>query len=107
MFDLLPLGRRDAVGLAGHVHPVGFYYLAHLLRQAGCRRLVVHFDLRKKSGVIFAALFFPFIQRWHLGFCCCMRRKYPELSRENAPLLEEINSWGMLTSRTVIVEAFE
>ncbi len=105
LFDPVPLGEEDPVGLAGHIHPVGFYYLAHLLHRAGFQRVRPHFDLPKKSGILFAALFYPFVRLWHAGFRRRMRRKYPALYEENSTLLDSLNSWGMLTSRSVIVEA--
>lgn len=107
LFDLLPLHRTDSVHLAGHIHPISFYYLAHLFRRAGFREVRAHFDFSKRSAILFTLLLYLPLQLWHLGFRHHMKSKYGAIYAENQPLLEPINSWGMLTSRSVIVEAIK
>jgi SAM-dependent methyltransferase len=104
LFDPLPLSAQDPVHTAGHIHPVTFYYLAYLLRRAGFRRVEVHFDRRKTSAVLWALLAGAFILLGHAGFRSRLRRKRPVVYGENAALVAQVNSWDMLTCRSVILE---
>ncbi|MGH9773491.1 MAG: methyltransferase domain-containing protein [Candidatus Acidiferrales bacterium] len=105
LFDPLPLQVPDPVHLAGHIHPVGFYYLALMFSRAGFRQVRAHFDFQKRSAIFFAGLLYPALRIWNAGFIRHMRRKYPELYEANEFLLAEMNRWAMLTSRTLILEA--
>lgn len=107
LFDPLPLKSQEIVHLQGHIHPVTYYYLAHLFHQAGFARVRVHFDRRKKSAVVLAALTAPFVVLGNALFRWRLRRKAPERYRENAELLRATNSWDMLTRRSVIVEGIK
>ena len=106
LFDPLRLCTQHPVLYAGHIHPINFYYLAHLFYRAGFRNVRAHFDFQKRSGILWTVLFCLPIHIWHLGFRLHMKRKYGEIYEENRHLLEEINRWRMLTSRTLVLEAF-
>jgi SAM-dependent methyltransferase len=106
LFGPLPLGFQDPVNLEGHIHPVSFYYLAYMFYLAGFGKIEVHFDRTKKSAIVYSILLAPFIL---LGFPIYeryVRRKNRALHEENRHLLARINTFGMLTSRTLIVEGF-
>lgn len=106
LFDILPLGLQDSFRISGHINPVNYYYLAYLFRRAGFRDVRVHFDLRKRAALPWTLLLYVPIRIWHAGFRHHMKVKYPGIYEENRALLDPINSWGMLTSRSLIVEAF-
>jgi SAM-dependent methyltransferase len=105
LFDPLPLSSNDPVTLAGHIHPVSFYYLAAMMRRAGFREVRLHFDRAKKSGLALALLCYPFIALPHWLFLWRLRRKSASVYEENRPLLTNLNRLGMLSSRTIVVEA--
>lgn len=105
LFDPLPLSAQDPVHTAGHIHPTTFYYLAYLLHRAGFRRVEVHFDRRKTSAVWWTLLAGAFILLGHAGFRARLRRKRLAVYRENEAWLAKVNSWDMLTCRSVILEA--
>jgi SAM-dependent methyltransferase len=107
LFDPLPLGTHNPVHLAGHVHPITFYYLAYLFHRAGFAEVVVHFDRFKKSGTALTIALSPLLALGWLGFVLRLRRKMPAVYVENRPLLSRINSWQMLRARTVIVEGIK
>ena len=65
----------------------------------------MHFDRFKKSATALAILLSPLLALGRLGFSLRLRRKMPELVRENRRLLSHVNSWRMLRARSVIVEA--
>jgi ubiquinone/menaquinone biosynthesis C-methylase UbiE len=105
LFDPLPLSSGDCVSVAGHINPVSFYYLAAAMRRAGFREVRLHFDRTKKSGLALGLLFYPFIALLHRLDVCRVERKSPQIYDENRRLLANLNRLGMLSSRTVIVEA--
>jgi len=104
LFNPLPLRRKDPVRLAGHIHPVTFYYLAHIFHSCGFGRVTVHFDKSKRSAAIWLGLLYLFISMGHWGFRLHLRSKNTELYQENQNLIGQINSYNMLTSRSVILE---
>jgi SAM-dependent methyltransferase len=101
LYDPLPLGDADCTSLEGHINPTTFYYLAAMARKAGFRDIRLHFDRTKKSGLALALLFLPFIRLFHGLFWGRFRRKCPK----NREFVAQINSLGMLVSRTIILEA--
>jgi SAM-dependent methyltransferase len=105
LFNPLPLTNHDAIHLGGHIHPISFYFLSYLFRRAGFGEIRAHFDFQKRSGFALSILFYLPIRLWHAGFRLRMRRKLGAIYLENRALLDEINRWRMLTSRTLILEA--
>lgn len=105
LFDPLPLSTRDVVHTSGHIHPVSYYYLAFAMRAARFRSVAAHYDRFKRSALFQLVLLSPLLALGRLGFILRMRRKRPQEMRENEDLLAPVNSFGMLTSRSVIAVA--
>lgn len=105
LFNPLELERHDRVHTSGHIHPVSFYYLAYLLRAAGFVDIEARFDHRKRSAVFQAALFSPLILLGHLAFVLKMYRRHQREMVQNRELVRAMNSFDMLTSRSIIVSA--
>ena len=103
LFNPLSLSGADSLHTSGHIHPVSYYYLALALHRAGAAGITVRYDRRKRSAVALLALLWPFVLLGSLGLRRKLRRRDPEVLRENAPLLREMQSVGMLTSRSVVV----
>ena len=104
LFDPLPLRSHNPVHTAGHIGPITFYYLAYLFYRAGFATVNVHFDRRKRSAVVWTILLLPVLLLGHSGFRMRLARKVPETYRENGFLIDRINSWDMLTSRSIVLE---
>lgn len=104
LFDPLPLDSHNPVHLAGHIHPISFYYLAYLFHRAGFASVRVHFDRFKKSATALTLALAPVLWLGRLGFVLRLRRRLPAVYRDNRALVSPINSWAMLRARTVIVE---
>ena len=104
LFYPLPLGSDEPIHSGGHIHPVSFYYLAHIFHRCGFRRVNLHFDRTKRSAAALTVLLWPPIMAGNFFFRMRMRRKKKEVYRQNRELLRQVNSFGMLTSRTIIVE---
>ena len=105
LFDPLLLSSTDPVHTSGHIHPVSFYYLAYQLRRAGFTDTKVRYDRFKKSARMLAVLLAPFI---YLGNFLLRRRlahRKPDVTRENAAILDDLWSFGMMTSRSIVVIA--
>ena len=105
LFDPLPLDSGDVRHLSGHIHPIGPYYLAIAARRAGLIDLSFHPDRTKTSGAILTALLAPALWLAALAQRRRMQRKWPGVYEQNAPLLQALGSWGMLTCRTTVLRA--
>lgn len=105
LFDPLPLATRDVVHTSGHIHPISYYYLAFALLAAGFRSVAPHYDRFKRSALFQLVLLGPLMVPAHVGFLLRLRRKRPSERLENREILEAVNSFSMLTSRSVIAVA--
>lgn len=105
LFDPLPLGTRDVVHTSGHIHPISYYYLAYAVLAAGFRSVTPHYDRFKRSALFQLLLLSPLIVPAHLAWRLRMRRKRRQEQRENREILAAVNSFAMLTSRSVIAVA--
>ena len=105
LFDPLLISSEDPRHTSGHINPVPYYYLAYQLRRAGFRSVSVHYDRFKRSARGLLALWGPFIGVANTLFRRKLAAKKPDVIAENADLLRDLNSVGMLTSRSVIAVA--
>jgi len=105
MFDPLPLDREDLVHTSGHIHPVTFYYLAYATHAAGFARLEVHYDHLRRSALFQLLLFGPIMLVGRIGFRIRMRRLRPRAMKQSHKLVTSMNSFRMLTARSVVVVA--
>lgn len=104
LFDILPNG-DDVASCAGHIHPISYIYLSHVLKKTGFESVELYFDRRKKSALIWATLLYPLLAAIKCARFSSLKRKSPEVYAENIELIGKINSLDMLTSRTIIVKA--
>jgi ubiquinone/menaquinone biosynthesis C-methylase UbiE len=104
LFNPLQLDSADRVHTSGHIHPVSYYYLAFAMRTAGFEETVVHHDQFKRSAVFQLLLFGLPMLLGRLGFLVRMRRKHRREMDQNRELVATMNSFAMLTSRSVILE---
>jgi SAM-dependent methyltransferase len=102
LFDPLSLTSTDPVHTSGHIHPVSYYYLAYQLHRAGFRAVDVHFDRFKSSARALLVVWGALIAIGNAGFRRRLRRRKPDVERENEPILSALNSRQMLTARSVI-----
>ena len=105
LFDPLLISSDDPRHTSGHINPVPYYYLAYQLRRAGFRSVAVHYDRFKSSARGLLALWGPFIAIANALFRRKLASKKPDVTAENADVLRDLNSVGMLTSRSVIAVA--
>lgn len=105
LFDPLPLEDQDIRYLGGHIHPIAPYFLAYAALHAGLYHPTFHADRAKRSATIGATLLWPLMALGRTFHERRIARKRPELLAQNRPLIDQQNSWKMLTSRTTILEA--
>ena len=105
LFDPLLLSSADPVHTSGHIDPVSYYYLAYQLRRAGFVSTSVEYDRFKTSARFLAVLCAPVIWIGNLLFRRRLNARKKEVARENASILKDMWSPGMLTSRSVIAVA--
>jgi SAM-dependent methyltransferase len=108
LFNPLPLTGHAAIHAStGHIHPVSFYYLAYMFRRAGFSQVKIHFDRFKTSAMAWLVLTYIPIAIGGWLFRIRFSRKNKITAAENSFLLRQINSIGMLTARTVIIEGIK
>lgn len=107
LFDPLPLRSHNPVHTGGHIGPITFYYLAYLFYRAGFTEVNVHFDRQKRSAAFLATVLGPVLALGHAGFKARLRRKENATYRENEKLIAQLNSWDMLTSRSIVMEGIK
>jgi SAM-dependent methyltransferase len=121
LFDPLPLGVSEArlgkrIGAgagarpeertkAGHIQPVHPYYLAYAALRAGLEEPELSTDRIKASGLALATLCAPLLVFGRLAQRARLERKSPEVHRENADLLAQVNGWRLLAGRTTVLRA--
>ena len=105
LFDPLLISSDDPRHTSGHINPVPYYYLAYQLRRAGFRSVAVHYDRFKSSARGLLAVWGPFIGVANALFRRRLASRKPDVNAENADILRDLNSVGMLTSRSVIAVA--
>ena len=107
LFDPLPLRCSDPRTLHGHIHPIGPYFLAYVALRAGLRDPTFHPDRTKKSAVSLTLLFAPLLVVGRFFHHRRLRRKEPEVLRENQALLAMQERWGLLTCRTAVLRTIK
>ena len=105
LFDPLLLSSTDPVHTSGHIHPVSYYYLAYQLRRAGFSRTEVRYDRFKTSARMLAVLLAPFVYAGNFLLRQRLESRKPDVTRENDPILNDLWSFGMMTSRSIVVIA--
>lgn len=104
LYNPLPLGSVHPVHLDGHIHPVTYYYLAYMFSRAGFRQVNVHFDRYKRSAMAWSLLLYaPLLLAYKL-YEWKLARKNKAAYLENQNFLKQINRFGMIASRTLIIE---
>jgi ubiquinone/menaquinone biosynthesis C-methylase UbiE len=105
LFDPLMLSSTDPVHTSGHINPVSYYYLAYQLRRAGFISTSVEYDRFKLSAKLLLIVCGPVIWIGNRLLRRKLKARKPEVASENAPILEDLWSLDMLTSRSVIAIA--
>lgn len=105
LFDPLPLSSTDPVHTAGHIHPVSYYYLSYMLRRAGFASVSFEYDRLKNSSRALLVLAGWYVALGNRLFRRRLRHRKPEVEAENRLILDALNSWHMLISRSVIAVA--
>ena len=103
LFGLLSYDSKDAGNVAGHCMPLNYYYLDYFMRKTGFARTEVHIDRIKRSAVFYSLFLYPLIRLVH----CIKRWKYrrgmPSVYEKSASAFQTMNSFLLLTSRSVIM----
>ena len=105
LFGPLLVGEQDVHSPRGHINPVGWFYLAHALLDAGFVDLKLSIDkYQRRSLISFILLYMPIqVAGWY-----AYRRelkKYRTINAQNNGLVRKINSREIMLGRTLIVAA--
>lgn len=105
LFGPLPVKHSALYSTGGHINPVSYFYLAHALMDAGFASVNLTVDKYQRSAVAkLILLYLPILLLGKLAYRT-ERIKYHTIDRENAPLVESMNSIPMLLGRTIVVSA--
>jgi len=103
LFGPLPIGSRRVYNPGGHINPVGYFYLAHALRETGFVDVAPGVDrYQRRSWLQFIILFLP-MKIAGLVFWQREKNRYRTITPENRDLVAAINSRDLLLGRTLIV----
>jgi SAM-dependent methyltransferase len=103
LFGPLPIHGYDPQHVGGHIHPVSVYYLSYMAEKAGFRVTGCSTD-RVKSGSAALLILWPLVRLGSAIVAMHTRRKTRAIYDENQQHLARMNSFAVLTGRTVIVE---
>lgn len=103
LYGPLPIQNKNEVHTTGHIHPIGLYYLYYIFAQCGLGSITIYPDRLKKSSQALSCLFYPWIVARWFWYLKKLQRKNPVVYQENCPVLQEINSWKILCSRTLVI----
>lgn len=105
LFGPLAVGEQDVHSPRGHINPVGWFYLAHALLDAGFVDLKLSVDhYQRRSFISLAFLFLPI----HLAALYAYHRelrRYSTINAQNEWAVRKINSRDVMLGRTLIVIA--
>lgn len=105
LFGPLSVSQRDIHNPAGHINPIGYFYLAHALREAGFASVQPFVDsYQRRSWLAYVLLWLP-MQIAGAWFRWRESKKFHTLNADNRPLIAAINSRDLLLGRTLIVSA--
>lgn len=102
-----PLSSSTNHPVHDHINPISLYYLTYMLYKAGFREVHLHFDKVKRSGLIYCFFLYPLLFLAGQGYNRRIKRKYPEIYRENREILRHMNRLPSLVSRTIILEGIK
>jgi len=103
LFDIMPVSAVNVVHTSGHINPISAYYLFYFAKLAGFGTVRFHIDRYKRSGVFWAALFWPFIAVAVL-IGNAKRSRSPAWA-ENREAFAAVNGFKLLSGRTTIMDA--
>ncbi len=105
MFGPLQLGDDRHHSTHGHINPVGYFYLAHALVNAGLGELSVSVDKRQRGSWFPLLLLWLPLRVYEVFALRKEREKYHTLDAANEPFVRAMNRLDLLLGRTVIVGA--
>lgn len=107
LFGPLPVRNDKLYSTGGHITPIGYFYLAHSLLDAGFDNIQLNIDKVQRTSVVWLILLAPFIFiGWH-RFMRAEQKKYKTITEENEPLVTAHSSWSILVGRTIVVSAIK
>ncbi|MFL6595371.1 MAG: class I SAM-dependent methyltransferase [Chthoniobacterales bacterium] len=103
MFGPLQLGDDRHHSTHGHINPVGYFYLAHALVNAGFSDISVSVDKQQRGSWLSLALLWLPLRLYNARAMQREREKYHTLDSANEPFVRAMNSTDLLLGRTLVV----
>ena len=103
LFGPMHFNESELHEAGGHINPIGLFYLAHSLVDAGFKDIRVSIDKRQGTSIFWLIfLYFPikvayfFIKRREVS-------RYQTIDRHNEPYVDMVNRLDILLGRTLVV----
>ena len=103
MFGPLQLGDDRHHSTHGHINPVGYFYLAHALVNAGFTEISVSVDKQQRGSLLSLGILWLPLRFYTARALRREREKYHTLDSANEPFVRATNSTDLLLGRTIIV----
>jgi SAM-dependent methyltransferase len=103
LFGPLPMHNDKLYSTGGHISPIGYFYLAHALLNAGFERLSLGIDKVQRTSVACLLLLAPLLLPGWWLFWRREDRKYRTLTPANRAEVAKHLSWEVLAGRTLVV----
>ena len=105
MYGPLSTNQNNAGRISGHIMPLSINNFNYGIKKAGFESVTFHTDKRKKSALIPAILFYPFLRFASSRVSKRIQNYDKEIYIENIESISFINSLDALSSRSTIVVA--
>lgn len=103
LFGPLKINDRHVHNPAGHINPIGYFYLAHALAETGFTGIEPRVDhYQRRSWIGYVLLFVP-IKIATLFFWQREENKFRTINEDNRVFVGAINSRDLLLGRTLIL----
>ena len=105
LFGPLAVGEEKIHNPYGHISPIGWFYLAHALLNAGFDRLALSVDRYQRRSMFALVLFYIPIRLMAAFSYWREAHKFRTINVQNRPLVAAMNSLDVLLGRTLVVAA--
>lgn len=105
LYEMPSTNPANAGRLCGHIMPLNWAFLSYGLRLAGFAEVTHHVDQRKSTSTALGVLLGPLIWLGGRRLDAHTRAYDAAVHAENRCTIDELNSWRLLTARSLVVQA--
>lgn len=103
LFGPIPFKSNYIESTDGHITPIGLFYLAHALQDAGFKDISISIDKTQGTSKFWLLFLYLPIKLFGSIMLRTESKKYQTIDEKNLPFVKLMNSLEILTGRTIIV----